>query len=173
MKSLQVENDSSKSVCPSSIGRTFFILGSPKHRISLRKSVRDASVTGFMPLLNFLKSVYMKSVAMPLVLKKSSASFRHSSHVGSSASRMTVAFFIPDKGTNPVGMLLLYFLSLRFLNHCPINPTAVYFKSSRISCFAAFHLGMSIFVPITSTTLAAMMDPTSPHSFSVRPREWA
>ena len=44
---------------------------------------------------------------------------------------------------------------------------------SRISCLAAFHLGMSIFVPITSTTFAAMMEPISPHSFRGIPSEWA
>ena len=44
---------------------------------------------------------------------------------------------------------------------------------SRISFLAAFHLGISIFVPITSTTFAAIMEPTSPQTLNGIPSECA
>jgi len=66
----------------------------------------------------------------------------------------------------------------------PLPADVVYYKSvhgwlvlaamsSRISFFAAFQRGMSILVPTTSTTFAAMIEPTSPQTFRGMPREWA
>ena len=45
--------------------------------------------------------------------------------------------------------------------------------NSRISFFAAFQRGMSIFVPTTSTTFAAMIEPTSPQTLRGMPSECA
>ena len=46
-------------------------------------------------------------------------------------------------------------------------------NKSRISCLATFQRGMSILVPTTSTTLAAIIEPALPHISSGMPREWA
>ena len=45
--------------------------------------------------------------------------------------------------------------------------------SSRICLLASLQRGMSILVPTTSTTLAAMMEPISPHCCRGIPSEWA
>ena len=45
--------------------------------------------------------------------------------------------------------------------------------SSLISAFASLQRGTSILVPTTSTTFAAIIEPTSPQTFRGIPREWA
>ena len=85
--------------------------------------------------------------------------------------------FPESSGTNPVGSVEAFFFRLWRLSISFTGSSIVYFVlaaiSSRISCLASRQRGMSILVPMTSTTLAAMMDPTSPQTRRGIPREWA
>ena len=68
----------------------------------------------------------------------------------------------PDSGAS------LVFITLPNVFHQAFSS-----RRARISFFASRQRGMSILLPITSTTFAAMMDPTSPQTFSGIPRECA
>ncbi len=93
---------------------------------------------------------------------------------GSCTSITATAEWIRSSGRMPVGTRLACLRRLLFLKKFLINPICQCFVEamrSRISCLAAFHLGTSILVPITSTTFAARIEPTSPQIFSGIPSE--
>ena len=130
-------------------------------------------------LLIFLKSKKYMFTFSPTCLPQASMSSLSLSNPGSSTSMTTLTDDMSDRGSSPVGTLLANFASLflwnifRMLSNIMLYSGVLDAISSRISFFAAFQRGMSIFVPTTSTTFAAMMEPTSPQTLSGIPREWA
>ena len=125
----------------------------------------------------FLKSWKKTLPLMLWDLKKVIIAVLQVSKDCSSTSMMATYERIFPSGRISVGTVLECLRRLLFLKNVFMKSNIIYWFTeainSRISRFASFHLGTSILVPITSTTFAAIIEPTTPQTFKGIPRECA
>ena len=176
-KSVVGRREMNRSGSPSSIRATFSREGLPNQLRSFLRMVVVMLVMRRSPSVSFRKSKKKMSPLMLCSRKNSRRVFLHSLNEVSSTSMNATAERILSSGTNPVGSVEAFFFRLWRLSISFTGSSIVYFVlaaiSSRISCLASRQRGMSILVPMTSTTFAAMMEPTSPQTRRGIPREWA
>ena len=162
----------------------FTLDGLPYQLRSLLYIVDSGEDIADIPFLFLDVSRYIISAEIFFCLKYSFTSVSACLKSSLWAFMSTAALRTDETGIIPVSSPLACFFRHLFLKKffkavSIVVPEMIadYFElaaiSSRISCFAAFQRGMSIFVPMTSTTFAAIMDPTSPHTLSGIPSECA